>query len=179
MNDKDLQAVISDFLKNASPEEIREFNELLKNRGPLFGSRVNVLQFAGRMAEQIKRDIGFTQNNIKETARRLVIDLALQYNPDISPEELDALIQEMVPGAKKSGALPKEALLAMVTHFTADAEGAMSPRDAAGLPPGWQKKYWKAFPPKIKGPVARYLSGEISREEMWKEVRLALAGTTG
>jgi hypothetical protein len=178
--DDELQKIVDGFMQSASPAELKELQDLMTERKRNIGGRVNVRTLALNMAEQIKRDIGLTQKNLKATARRLVADLALQYNPEMSPEELRKVVDQMAPPeVPLHRRLPREVLFTMMDHFVAFSEGTMTPEQAAGFPPGWQKRYWAAFSPPIKSAVAAYLGKNITREEFWKQVRVIFRNMKG
>ena len=178
MGNDELLSIVKEFLDNATPEERKELDSLLRKRGSLFGGQVDIYNFAANMAEKIRHDIGYSQRNIKNTARRLVVDLALQYDPDISIEELKAVLREMVPEEQPVyRKLPREVLLVMIEHFISFSDGAMPKETAAGLTKGWQKKYWNVFPPKLKRIIASYISRNISPDEFWRIIRTAFKKT--
>ncbi|MBN1533860.1 MAG: hypothetical protein JXA20_14410 [Spirochaetes bacterium] len=170
--DDELQRILDDFMQSASPAELQELQELMNERKRNIGGRINVRKLALDMAEQIKRDIGLTQRNLKGTARRLVADLALQYNPEMSPEELRRVVDQMAPPEMPlHRRIPLEVLFAMLDQFVAFSEGTMPPEKAASFPPGWQKKYWAAFSPAMKRVLGEYLGREIDRDEFWRRIR--------
>lgn len=171
--EKEVQRILDQFMAGASPEELQELKKLMEERNRRIGGRINVHKMATAMADQIKRDIGLTQRNIKNTARKLVVDLALQYNPDISTRELKAVINQMVPEERPAHQkLPDEMLLVMLEHFVRYSEGSIPREVEQTLPRGWQRKYWDIFPSEIKQIIAAYLNKDTTHDDFWRSVRI-------
>ncbi|HOK03193.1 MAG TPA: hypothetical protein PLN03_12390 [Spirochaetota bacterium] len=161
-----INTLLKNFLESASMEEIEELYKLLESRKNRFkGMSLNIdtQAMAKAMSESIQEQLGMANLNIKKMARELVAQLAIQHNPDISQDELNAIINHMVPEKRQPVAanLPKDIVMTMVGHFI---EGELS----SGLE--WKKQFWNAFPEDVKIFIAQYLCGEIQREELFKKV---------
>jgi hypothetical protein len=173
--ENDPRKILSEFMNNASPEEIRELERLLerkrKSRGPL--DSLDPGGAAKNMARDIQRQIGFTQENVRRTAVDMVVRLAKQHQPDISDAELRALVSQMVPGANEPDMgkrLPPEILKEMVTHYVLFRTGRMTGEELKAYPEGWHSRYWRVFPPGIKKSINRFLSAEMEPREFWSQI---------
>jgi gamma-glutamyl:cysteine ligase YbdK (ATP-grasp superfamily) len=94
-----INTLLKNFLESASMEEIEELYKLLESRKNRFkGMSLNIdtQAMAKAMSESIQEQLGMANLNIKKMARELVAQLAIQHNPDISQDELNAIINHMV-----------------------------------------------------------------------------------
>ena len=174
MEDKDkLLDIIKDFLDNASEEEIAELTHLLSERGKSGKNILDINRSAKEISARIMDQMGITNENIKRTARDLVVQMAMQYKPDISYEELKAITHLMVPNEKiKPGLnrLPSEILLSMLDHFISYSLGRMPESKKKQLPEGWIEKYWFSFSEEIQILVSALIKNRISEKEFWDEI---------
>jgi hypothetical protein len=164
-------------MKSASTEEKRELNRLLKAREKKpsadfkpQGLNMDVNQLARNMSKQINEQLGMADINIKKMAKDLVVQMALQHKPDITPKELNAIVNQMVP-EKRDGAIlkkiPPELLKSMIVQFVAYSTNSMSAKDQAQLPEGWVAKYWNIFSQDIRDLITMYLKDGIDNRNFW------------
>ncbi len=163
--------ILEDYMKSASPDERKELNRLLKSREkkPLAdlktqGLNMDVNQLARNMSKQINEQLGMADINIKKMAKDLVVQMALQHKPDITPKELNAIVNQMVPEKRDSDILkkiPPELLKSMILQFIAYSTNSMSAKDQAQLPEGWARKYWGIFSQDIRDLITMYLKNGI------------------
>ncbi len=157
---EDINSIISGFMKDASPEEVRELERLLEARKNKTAG-LDVDRMAKQMAGQIQQQMGLTTGNIKKMARDLVIRLAREHSPGITDAELNVLLNQMVPDSQPAKPkLPPELLKTMAHQFIIYHKGLMSDKDLADLPQGWQEKYWNAFPDELKRMIAEHIAGD-------------------
>ena len=172
-NNDEARKALDDFLKNASPEEIKEFRRLLderkKSRG---GGGVNVRDLAKTMSKQIQEQLGVTNLNTKRMARDMVVKMARKYQPDITDRDLAKLVGAMVPTKRPVSKvkIPADILKTMVIQFVSFTSGDIGQADTKKLPDGWDKKYWNSFSPEIKNLIAAYLAGTISKKSFWSGI---------
>ena len=160
--------LLEQFLKNATVEEMEELYRLLDERDrrqkqrPQFGmsGKLDLDSMAKNMSKQIQEQLGMANLNMKQMARDLVVQLALQHKPDISEKELNAIVNHMVPesrGTDIAKKLPPDLLMTMVVQFIeTDINSGME----------WKKRYWEVFPDEIKLGIAGFLSGDIGKDEL-------------
>ncbi len=163
--------ILEDYMKSATPEERKELNRLLKSRDKkpaadfkTQGLNMDVNQLARNMSKQINEQLGMADINIKKMARDLVVQMALQHKPDITPKELNAIVNQMVPEKRDSDILkkiPPDLLKSMIMQFIAYSTNSMSVKDQAQLPEGWAKKYWGIFSQDIRDLITMYLKNGI------------------
>ena len=153
MQDKDeIMEILSRFLKNANPDEIRELNELIKRKKNGNMISLNISQQAKQMASNIQNQMGLTTKHIKKMARELVGTMILQYDQHISEKALYALLDQMVPIEPPNTGknMPPDMLMEMVDHFISYSFGRMSEEYQSNLPEDWPQKYWENFPVDIQ-----------------------------
>jgi hypothetical protein len=172
--------IIEDFIRDASPEEIKELNRLLRSRegnkasNPgRMGLNMDVKGLAKEMSSQISRQMGMANLNIKQMSRDLVVQMARQYQPGISEKELSALVEQMVPDKRKTAVpekIPFDLLKTMIVQFVSYSTGTMQEKDMASLPEGWVKKYWNSFSPELRILINNYLKDGIDNRSFWISV---------
>lgn len=163
--------ILDDFAKSATAGERRELDRLLRARekgraGDLKnrGLNMDVRDLAKNMSKQINEQLGMADINIKKMARDMVVQMALQYKPDITQKELTAIVKQMVPEKNDndiSKKIPPEIMKSMVVQFVAYSTGSMSANEKAQLPGGWAEKYWNAFSQDIRDLITMYLKNGI------------------
>jgi ABC-type anion transport system duplicated permease subunit len=172
----DAKKMLDEFLKTASPDEIKELYRLLDEREKRGGGgKVDVQNLAGTMSKQIQEQLGLASLNTKKMARNMVVQMARKYKPEITDRELAQIVNSMVPEKKSSAVkIPADILKTMVIQFVAYSSGDMSISEKRNMPQGWEKKYWDAFPEEVKNLIASYLKGNINKKDFWNRVRKAL-----
>lgn len=165
-NDDIKNNLLDRFLRNASVEEMEELYRLLDERDkktgkpPGLNGSLNLDSMAKNMSKQIQEQLGMANLNMKKMARDLVVQLALQYKPDITERELNAIVNQMVPDSSSTAIakkIPPDILMEMVVQFIeTDMNSGME----------WKKRYWDVFPKDIKLGIAGFLSGDIGKAEL-------------
>jgi hypothetical protein len=174
MSRKDLEFILDYILNKADAREFEVIAKACQRRGrdmkafeSLGGEGPGAM--ARRMAGELEKGVGATMESVRGTVRGFVADIVRKNAPDISEEQLAALLDEYAPppGAKRkeaASALPPEALLGMATSFVEYSRGAMPPsrqRELWETSTRWQDEYWAAFPAEIKALVKAYIEGKI------------------
>jgi len=172
--------ILEDYLKSATPEERKEINRLLNSREKkdindykTQGLNMDVNKLARNMSKQINEQMGMADINIKKMARDMVVQMALQHKPDLTPKELAAIVNQMVPEKKEndiSKKIPPELLKTMIVQFVTYSTGAMSEKEQSQLPEGWAKKYWSAFSQDLRDLITMYLKNGIDNRNFWLAV---------
>ncbi|MCP4724508.1 MAG: hypothetical protein GY863_05715 [bacterium] len=178
MDDRDaINNIIKDFLDNASPEELQEFITLLEKRkkSPFSMGNMNIEGIASRFASGIQDQIGLTTEKITQSARGIVRDMILQYDPYISEEKVQMLLNEWVPDRGKTWKkLPHEVIVTMVSQFVAYGKGELTDAAKSEFPDGWIDKYWAFFPAGLQKIIKAYLKNRISKADFWDLVEAFL-----
>ena len=167
MNPKDdnpVKEIIDQFFQNASPEEIHELNALLdKQRKKKLSGGINPDKIASGMADDLRRRMGLTTEQINRTARDAVRTMILQYDPNIREEEIRVLLDRWVPDPKKKKKLPADLLHTMIVQFAAYGTGELTEEQLSVFPEGWTKKYWESFPVEIQKLISAFIKGRINK----------------
>lgn len=176
MGRKELEAILDYILNQADDAEFEVIAKACERRandkswfGSVGGQGPGAT--AKKMAGDIQAQLGFSLDGIRQTVRDYVADIIRKNAPEISEEELDAVLTAYVPSpgeakakAPRTSNLPPEALLSMVRQFVEYSEGSMAPsrqRELWERMPRWQDEYWAAFPAEVKALVKGYLDGKI------------------
>ncbi len=175
---KDLEFVLDYILNKADASEFEVIDKACKRRGrdskafeSLGGEGPGAM--ARRMAGELQESVGSTMESVRGTVRGFVADIIRKNAPEVSEEQLAALLDEYAPpvGSERkrpaASPIPPEALLGMVTSFIEYSRGAMPPsrqRELWESNPRWQDEYWAAFPAEIKTLAKAYLEGAINDE---------------
>ena len=178
--DNEANRILRDFMENASQDEIHELERLLKERESRRRYSVpDPAEMAKKLSAQIHQQMGLTNVNIKSMARDLVIKLAREHKPDITPRELKVLVEQMVPSKGGSTAprkpnVPPSMMKTMISQFIAYSQGEMEPAELEGLPEGWVQKYWNVFPVNVQKLLSVYIKGGIDTKSFWRRIAEAL-----
>lgn len=177
MSRKELEFVLDFILNKADAGEFEVIAKACQRRGrdikafeSLGGEGPGAM--ARRMAGELQSSVGATMESVRGTVRGFVADIIRKNAPEVSDEQLAALLDEYAPppGAERAAAassLPPQALLGMVRSFVEYSRGAMAPsrqRELWESSPSWKDEYWAAFPPEVKALVKAYLEGAIDDE---------------
>jgi len=138
----------------------------LASGGKLFDAR----GAARAMAERIEKQMGIGAKSVHRAARRLVTDMVLKENPDISERELKELLDRWVPGKSGAGKMPRDMLVSMIAQFVAYSTGRMSEEEKRAFPPDWHAKYWEAFPAEVRSLIKAFIYGKIDKAGFWNGV---------
>lgn len=169
----DAKKILDEFLKTASPDEVKELSRLLEEREKTgVGGIGNVQNLAKTMSRQIEEQLGTANLNTRKMAKDMVVQMARKYKPEITDRELAQIVKNMVPEKKPESAvkIPGDILKTMVIQFVSYSSGSMSVSEKRNLPQGWEKKYWNSFPQGIKILIAAYLNGNIDKKDFWDRI---------
>jgi hypothetical protein len=178
MSRKELESVLDYILNRADASEF----EVIANACQRRGKEMKAFESLGsegpgamarRMAGELQNSVGATMESVRGTVRGFVEDIVRKNAPEITEEQLAALLDEYAPppGAARrkeaASSIPPDALLGMATSFVEYSRGAMAPsrqRELWESNPRWQDEYWTAFPSEVKSIVKAYIEGKINDE---------------
>lgn len=196
MSRRELEIVLDYILNKADATEFEVIAKACQRRGrdlkafeSLGGEGPNAM--ARRLAGELETGVGATMENVRGTVRAFVADIVRKNAPEVTEEQLAALLDEYAPPMsspsggligeltrepsgerladdrrkKAVSPLPPDAVLGMVSSFLEYSRGAMAPsrqRELWEASPRWQDEYWAAFPPDAKALIKAYLEGKMS-----------------
>ena len=185
MSRKELEFILDYILNKAEAAEFEVIAKACDRRGRDIKAFESLggegpAAMARRMAGELQQNVGATMESVRGTVRGFVEDIVRKNAPEISEEQLSALLEEYAPthgASPKGGAvggatgspLPPEALLGMATSFVEYSRGAMPPsrqRELWESSPRWQDEYWAAFPAGIKSLVKAYIEEQDRRGQL-------------
>ncbi len=208
MHDQKLRQIVRLILTEASRQDLEVIQESIDRRresmdppgalppggaGEPRGS--SPAKMAQEVATGIRRQVRQSMRQVHGMVREAVAGILRRDAPELSAEQVQALLEAWVP--EKGGqspprspplpavspaggerpSLPAPALLSMVRQFVAYSTGAMSSDEQAQLReaiPDWPRKYWQCFPASIRELVTSLLRERIGAEDFWQAVRIRL-----
>lgn len=181
IRDERLKRLVDFILNSATEDDLHVIQAATHRRKRTLESKEffggNPAKMASETAAMVSEQVGVSKEGIRDTVRNLVKDIIKQNAPEIDPETVDRMIEELVPqseGRRGSGSdMPREALITMVDQFLLYSTGQMSPGVQAKMwdeIPDWQRKYWKAFPQPVQELISVFLRGGMDSDEFWRRV---------
>ena len=177
--EKNLLVIIDFILNRATEKELIAIRAALdrRSKGKLATGK-SLSDMVTSTASKMTERMTIPMEQIQSTVRDMVIRLIKQNAPDISDEQLNALLKEWVPDTrKKSGKkehnIPSDALITMINQFIAFSIGQMPKQKEITLRkemPDWPEKYWNAFPEAIQISISSFLKGNLNEKDFWNEV---------
>lgn len=183
MKDK-LYHVLDYILNHAGEDELRVVEKSVHKRREALKSQprvagVHLDGMADSMAEKVSRQVGASEEQIRNTVRGFAEEIIRKNAPELSDEQVAELLGHWVPrrggesGAPASGpadpegpssGIPGDVLLQMVRQFISYSTGGMSAgeqirmREELGE---WPDKYWQRFDTTLRGLITAFLKGRI------------------
>ena len=151
--------------KNNINSLFKMFEDNYSSSQPNAGSNVN--DMARKMAQSIKKQLGVSEESITKTTRSLIIQLAKQQQPNLSNEELEKIVDMMMPGAKQKEIwkkLPKEVIMSMIDNILLFSVGQLPEEELRSLPKNWMQNYISIFPPELTKLISAFLRDEVETE---------------
>lgn len=192
MTKSELQAVVDYILNKAGPGEFEVIVKACERRRHDMGKYaglggLNPGALAEKMAASVQEGLSSSNAGLRDSVREYVARLVRQKEPDASDEQIEAMLDQVLPDRSASGPggvgtpsrpgisdeLPPEAVMMMVRDFCDYSLGLMPPSKQQELwegIPQWQDQYWKVFPPEIKAFVKARLEGRLQEDEFWSAV---------
>ncbi len=198
MRKAELTEVLDYILNRASEAEFEVIRKACERRQNDLGrfARVGGMGpngLAARMADTMNDSLAKTMDGMRRSVRAYVAEIIRREAPEISDEELAALVEMSIPsgdangsaGAGPSGGaalvdhdaralgareLPPEALAVMAEEYLRCSLGAMTGPERQALwdeMGDWQAAYWRAFPPAMKALIQARLDGKLDDERFW------------
>jgi hypothetical protein len=135
---------------------------------------------AKEIASQISSGVGLSLESMKDSVRDMAVRIIREHAPELSPKQADELCRAWIPetgGKDGTPAVPRDMLATMVEQFVSFSQGTMgqtvdqSLRDEMGA---WPERYWKAFPPVVRGIITDFLKDRITEKEFNSRMNVAL-----
>ena len=146
-------------------------------------------QAAKKMSESIYASIDASMDGVCRTFREYATGLLQKEAPELSGEQITALVDSWIPQSSgrrgkrgrvslaRNGAvqgIPVGLLYEMVIQFVSYSLGEMpaaSQKELEAAMPDWTRSYWRRFPAGIKREVKAFLDGEITSGEFRRNVQ--------
>ena len=194
MDESKLYRIIDYILNHAQVHELDVIRAALRKReggdpsedgsGATFGQ--NIGKMASDMASKVNEQVGVSEEQIRNTVRGFVSDMLAREAPELRESQVQALLDEWVPGTggkprrrqeasarSSQGQLAPDVLLTMVRQFAAFVTGALTVAEETALDKamnGWQQKYWDRFSAVTRKLITLYVKGVMSERDFWDGV---------
>ena len=188
--ERELLAAVDYILNRADEREIEVIAAALERKkseaaaSPL--AAINPENMAKQMSESINKSIQASLEGVRHTFRDFAADMLLKEAPELSEEQMKALIDSWIPeqgsygGNIKSLAkngkvdgIPADILYGMILQFVSYSIGEMSEKENDELKTtmgNWTEKYWSRFPMRVKQEIKSFINGEITSGEFRKNI---------
>ena len=147
-------------------------------------TQVQLGRMADEMAKSVNRNVEASMEGVRTMVRDFVAEIIRKEAPEVSEAQLKEICDIYVPkpgkhnrNSKKgnitSSQFPPEALIQMVEQFVSYSTGSMSAGEQVHLNeimPGWQEKYFRAFPAEVQKLLRSYLKGETDAETCFEGI---------
>lgn len=157
-----------DFILNQAEEsELDAIHNAMLRRGRRTGIEdLNFKDMAGQMANQLNIEMP----DFNQMTREMVMNIILEHEPGIAPEELHALLQHYVPDKNsqveaQTAQIPSDVIQEMLRQFISYSLGQMPATEEKALRtemPDWPEKYWAQFPSDTRTWVRALIKNEQS-----------------
>ena len=189
MDERKLYEIVDFILNEAAEGDLEVLRAALRRRegdsvvpgGEQQGAMgLDVGKMARETAASVKRQLGVSQDQIREMVRRQVRDVIRREAPQLPDSQIDLLLAEWIPDPSvikkrkaQSSTMPVDALLTMIRQFVAYGTGSMKMTEEQDLRQDigdWQTKYWAKFPTVVQRLISLYLKGAIDDARFWQGI---------
>ncbi|MBN2439688.1 MAG: hypothetical protein JXJ04_00015 [Spirochaetales bacterium] len=178
--EKKLFEVIDFILNHATENELVAVRAAIdrRSKGKLSTGK-SLSDMVTASASAFQEQMTVPMNQIRSTVKNMVVRLIKENAPEITDEQLNALVNEWVPDRTKKkttanrNQIPDDVLITMITQFISFSIGKMKKAEDIKLRnemPDWPAQYWNAFPETIQMSITAFLRAQIDEEDFWKEV---------
>lgn len=197
----DMMSVLDYILNHCSTKELEVIEQaVIKRKSNLGSISLNLNSFAKNLSTTMNDSISHTINGFQESLKDFAWDLVKKENPDLSDQETEMIVNQMIPdilaSQKESKAaeflrkgeslvvdgevngFPVDAMLEMVFQFISYSNGSMAPEEERALHNAvrdWPTAYWKAFPVPLQDLIRSYLKGNVNAEVFESAITMLLS----
>lgn len=183
-------AVLDFILNRCTAKEIDAVEAAVTRRRQDLGElSINPERYAKTMSKTIHESLNMSISGLQESLKDFAWDLVKKENPSLSDNELEHIVNQMIPdilastqSSKAADAIrtgkslvvdgkisgfPKEAMLEMVFQFISYSKGTLPPEEDRALQNAlgdWTRSFWKSFPPELQDLIRSYLKNTIDSE---------------
>lgn len=189
--DERLYAVIDYIMNQATSKEIEVIEAAISRKRQdnkkMGGLNIDPAVMAESMTSQMRDMTKVSLQGMRKMVRQVVVDIIRREAPELDENQIGELLDAWVPDEKSKNKrlknqssnpnIPNDALLAMVKQFMSFSTGSMAASQQVRMEqeiPGWQERYWNAFPVRVQKMIKLYLKGKIDARPFWEEIESML-----
>lgn len=143
------------------------------------GDLPNPKKMAKEITEKINAGVGGGIESMRKTVQEMIIRIIREHAPELNESQINELCNAWLPdptvGTKEQ--VPSDMLLSMIEQFISFSQGTMQKsvdEDLRREMGAWPERYWKAFPPVIRGIISDYLKDKITEKDFKDRIVIAL-----
>ena len=149
----------------------------------VIGDMPNPERLAKEITTKINEGVGGGIEGMRRSIQEMIIRIIREHAPELNEKQINELCQAWLPdrisadNSEDKGAVPPEMLLSMIDQFVSFSHGTMkkSTDDELRSEMGaWPERYWKAFPPVVRGLITDYLKNKTTEKEFYSKLKTAL-----
>ncbi|NLM01492.1 MAG: hypothetical protein GX220_08590 [Treponema sp.] len=187
MANEELLSILDYILNRCPSDALNAIDSAVKRRrADLSGTSINPEKFAKTISKTVNESIAVGIKSMQNSIKNMAYNLIKKDSPDLNEEEIDKIVQMMVPNVfekKPSVAaeflergeslldnegrvngFPVDAMREMVVAFVNYSFGTLRPDEDRALQNAlgdWQAAYWKAFPEPLQDLIRIYLKNGL------------------
>ena len=137
-------------------------------------------RLAKEITKRVDEGIGSGIEGMRKSIQEMIIRIIREHAPELTESQINELCQAWLPdGISQSDnkGLPPDMLLSMIEQFISFSHGTMRKSEDEELRSqmgAWPQRYWKAFPPVVRGLITDYLKDKTTEKEFKTKLKIAL-----
>jgi hypothetical protein len=185
MTDSGLLQALDYILNNSDEASIEVLAEAVVRRRrsmsvfSAIGNMPDPQKVAEELSEKINAGIGSGIESMRKSVREMIVRIVREHAPELKDYQIEELCEAWLPDGENSGSntLPADTLVSMIEQFISFSHGTMAKsvdeelRKEMGV---WPQRYWKAFPPVVRGLISDFLKNKITEKDFRTKIALAL-----
>jgi hypothetical protein len=185
MTDPGLLQALDYILNNSDEASIEVLAEAVVRRRrnisvfSAVGNMPDPQKTAEDLSKKINAGIGSGIESMRKSVREMIVRIVREHAPELNDHQIEELCEAWLPDGENSTrkTLPADTLVSMVEQFISFSHGTMIKsvdeelRKEMGV---WPQRYWKAFPPVIRGLISDFLKDKITERDFRTKIALAL-----
>lgn len=197
---EELMFVLDYILNKCSSKELAAIEQAInKRKNDSYKLSINPEDFAKKISNAVNESIAAGIKGMQNSIKNMAYGLIKKDSPDLSEEEINKVVQMMVPDVfekkhsvaadylkngislldkdNKVNGFPCDAMRQMVCAFVNYSFGTLRPEEDRALQNAsgeWQKVYWQAFPEPLQDLIRQYLKNNLPDEAFVQAIDVLL-----
>jgi predicted CopG family antitoxin len=189
MQDPELLQALDYILNRSNDATTEVISEALERRrrnihvSNVMGGMPNPERLAKEITDKINAGVNTGIKGMKSSIHEMIVRIIKEHAPELNEKQVNDLCQAWLPDRTSTnrsdgkGSVPPEMLLSMIDQFISFSHGTMKSsvdKELRSEMGAWPERYWKSFPPVVRGFITDYLKNNITEKDFYSKVNLAL-----